>query len=87
LFGGGRNLASETENTSEFNLTPIIQNKLDQLLKEVILPYKKDLQIEMRWVGIMGVGNKKTSLVKQINKNIYCSVRMGGMGSYRLVNW
>lgn len=80
LFGGGRNLAFETENTSEFKLTPIIQNKLDQLLTEVILPYKKDVEIEMRWVGIMGVGNKKTTLVKQIEKNIYCSVRMGGMG-------
>jgi len=80
LFGGGRNLAFETENTSEFKLTPIIQNKLNQLLTEVILPYKKNVEIEMRWVGIMGVGNKKTTLVKQIENNIYCAVRMGGMG-------
>ncbi|MEJ6736287.1 MAG: FAD-dependent oxidoreductase [Flavobacteriales bacterium] len=80
LFGGGRNLDFETENTSEFKLTPIIQNKLDQLLNEVILPYKKDVEVEMRWVGIMGVGNKKTTIVKQLENNIYCAVRMGGMG-------
>jgi len=80
LFGGGRNLAFETENTTEFNLTPTIQNRLDQLLKEVILPYKKDVKIEMRWVGIMGVGDKKTTIVKQLDNNIYCAVRMGGMG-------
>ena len=80
LFGGGRNLAFETENTTKFNLTPTIQNRLDQLLKEVILPYKKDVKIEMRWVGIMGVGDKKTTIVKQLDNNIYCAVRMGGMG-------
>jgi glycine/D-amino acid oxidase-like deaminating enzyme len=80
LFGGGRNLDFKTENTSEFKLTSRVQNKLDALLKEVILPYKKDVEVEMRWVGVMGVGEKKTTIVKQINDNIYCAVRMGGMG-------
>lgn len=80
LFGGGRNLDFETENTSEFKLTSIIQNKLEQLLQDVILPYKKDIKIEMRWVGIMGVGDSKTTIVKQLDENIYCAVRMGGMG-------
>ena len=80
LFGGGRNLDKATENTSEINLTETIQNKLDELLKEVILPYQKNIKIEMRWAGIMGVGNTKTTIVKQLDKNIYCAVRMGGMG-------
>ncbi|MGB0887891.1 MAG: NAD(P)/FAD-dependent oxidoreductase [Vicingaceae bacterium] len=80
LFGGGRNLAFQEENTSEFNLTPVIQNRLEELLKTVILPYQKEIEIEMRWVGIMGVGNKKTTIVKQFDNNIYCAVRMGGMG-------
>jgi len=38
------------------------------------------VKIETRWVGIMGVGDKKTTIVKQLDKNIYCAVRMGGMG-------
>lgn len=80
LFGGGRNLALEEENTSQINLTPTIQNKLDDLLKNVILPYKNKVEIEMRWAGIMGVGIKKTSIVKQLDTDIYCAVRMGGMG-------
>jgi gamma-glutamylputrescine oxidase len=80
LFGGGRNLAFNEENTSEIALTDLIQNKLDELLKTVILPYKKEVKIDMRWAGIMGVGDKKTTIVKALDKNIYCAVRMGGMG-------
>jgi hypothetical protein len=38
LLGGGRNLDFETETTTEFAQTEIIQNRLEQLLKEVILP-------------------------------------------------
>ena len=80
LFGGGRNLAKEEENTTDINLTSTIQNKLDKLLNEVILPYQKDVKVEMRWAGIMGVGDTKTTIVKQLDNNIYCAVRMGGMG-------
>jgi glycine/D-amino acid oxidase-like deaminating enzyme len=80
LFGGGRNLAKDVENTSEINLTSTIQDKLDELLKEVILPYQKEIKVEMRWAGIMGVGDTKTTIVKQLDENIYCAVRMGGMG-------
>jgi hypothetical protein len=28
----------------------------------------------------MGVGQKKTTIVKEIEPHIYCAVRMGGMG-------
>jgi len=34
----------------------------------------------MRWAGIMGVGDTKTTIVKQHTQNIYIAVRMGGMG-------
>ncbi len=80
LFGGGRNLAFKEENTAEFGLTSTIQNKLDELLKHVILPYKKGVKVELRWAGVMGVGDTKTTIVKQLDENIYCAVRMGGMG-------
>lgn len=80
LFGSGRNLAFAEENTSNIALTDVIQNKLEEILKTVILPNHPNVKIEMRWAGIMGVGDKKTTIVKQLDGNIYCAVRMGGMG-------
>lgn len=79
LFGGGRNLDFKGETTTEFTQTEIIQNSLEQLLKTVILP-NYSFQIEHRWSGIMGVGNHKKPIVKQLSNNIYCGVRLGGMG-------
>jgi hypothetical protein len=38
ILGGGRNLDFDVENTTEFAQTEIVQNKLEELLKEVILP-------------------------------------------------
>lgn len=79
LFGGGRNLDFKTEETTDFGLTQLVQNRLEKLLKNMILPYA-DYQIDMRWSGIMGVGPSKKSIVKAVSKNIFCAVRMGGMG-------
>ena len=79
LLGGGRNLDFETETTTEFAQTEIIQNKLEQLLKEVILP-NHDFKIAHRWSGIMGVGNSKQPIVSQLSNHVYCGVRLGGMG-------
>lgn len=28
----------------------------------------------------MGVGNQKKTIVKQISNNVFCGVRLGGMG-------
>ena len=79
LLGGGRNLDFEGETTTEFAQTEKIQNKLENLLKEVILP-NQDFKIAHRWSGIMGIGNSKNPIVKQISENVYCGVRLGGMG-------
>jgi len=79
LFGGGRNLDFKTEETTKFGQTKRVQNKLEELLKTVILP-NIDFEIESRWSGIMGVGNKKKVILKQISNNVYCGVRLGGMG-------
>lgn len=79
LFGGGRNLDFKGEETSEFGTTELIQNKLKELLKDVILPYQ-EVAIEHTWSGIMGVGNQKSALVKQVSNNVYCGIRLGGMG-------
>lgn len=79
LLGGGRNLDFKTEETTGFGQTEIIQNKLEEILKETILP-NTNFEIEHRWSGIMGVGNQKKAIVKQLSNNVFCGVRLGGMG-------
>lgn len=79
LLGGGRNLDLKAEETTEMELTTLIQEKLDDLLQNTILPDTK-YEIDHRWTGIMGVGNTKKPVLKQTSENIFCGVRLGGMG-------
>jgi len=79
LFGGGRNLNFEGENTVSHYLTGQIQQRLDELLKTMILP-GTNYEVDMRWAGTMGVGNVKSPIVKEVEPGVYCAVRMGGMG-------
>ena len=79
LFGGGRNLDFKGEETPEFGQTEIIQTQLEEILKTTILP-NTDFEIDHRWSGIMGVGNQKKAIVKQVSNNVFCGVRLGGMG-------
>lgn len=79
LFGGGRHLDFKTEETDEFGQTERIQNTLETLLKTTILP-NIDFEIDLRWSGIMGVGQQKKAIVKQLSNNVFCGVRLGGMG-------
>ena len=79
LFGGGRNLDFQGEATDEFGETQLIQNHLEKLLKEVILP-NQEVEIDHRWSGIMGLGASKNPIVEAISNNVFCGVRLGGMG-------
>jgi glycine/D-amino acid oxidase-like deaminating enzyme len=79
LLGGGRNLDFEGETTTAFGQTEQIQDRLEQLLSEVILP-GQPFEIERRWSGIMGVGTKKDPIVRQLTDRVFCGVRLGGMG-------
>ena len=79
LFGGGRNLDFKGEETTELNQTELIQNKLEEFLKTTILP-NTEFEIDHKWSGIMGVGNQKKAIVKQLSNNVFCGVRLGGMG-------
>lgn len=79
LLGGGRNLDFDAETTTELAQTEIVQNKLEDLLKEVILPHQA-FKVAHRWSGIMGIGSSKTPIVSQLSQNVYCGVRLGGMG-------
>ena len=79
LFGGGRDLDIVGETNNKLETTSLIQAKLDELLKTVILP-SSEYKIEHRWAGIMGVGQNKTTIVKQLSSHVSCAVRLGGMG-------
>jgi glycine/D-amino acid oxidase-like deaminating enzyme len=79
LLGGGRNLDFEGETTTEFGQTELIQNRLEALLKNVILP-DTHYTIAHRWSGIMGLGVSKRPIVEALSEHVYCGVRLGGMG-------
>lgn len=79
LLGGGRNLDFAAETTTELATSDKIQNALERMLIEVILPHQK-FEIDRRWSGVMGVGSQKKPIVKSLNNRVHCGVRMGGMG-------
>ena len=79
LLGGARNKAFEEEKTSSLETTSFIQDELERFLREVIIPGKK-YSIDYRWSGIMGLGSEKMPIVKEVSPNVYCAVRMSGMG-------
>jgi len=79
LFGGGRNSDFKKETTISAALNPKIQNSLEKILREIILP-DKQVNIAHRWTGIMGIGPDKKPIIKSISKNTVAAVRMGGMG-------
>lgn len=79
LFGGGRNLDIEGETTYEFGTSAVIQDRLDTLLREVILPGQK-VKVAHRWSGIMGVGPQKLPIIERLSDRVVCGVRMCGMG-------
>lgn len=81
LLGGARHKAINDETTTEMETTTFIQQQLETYLSEVILPqYKGQFQIEHRWAGIMAFGKEKSPIVQQLKPNMYCAVRMSGMG-------
>lgn len=79
LFGGGRNLDFKAEETTEMNLTALVQDKLEALLRTMILP-GIPYDVDIRWSGIMGIGRHKSTLLKKLSPRTVCAVRMGGMG-------
>jgi gamma-glutamylputrescine oxidase len=79
LLGGARNQFEQQESTVEFGNTPNLQQKLLEILEEVILP-GKEYEIDRWWSGILGVGPTKKPVIKKYSDNIAIAVRMGGMG-------
>jgi glycine/D-amino acid oxidase-like deaminating enzyme len=81
LLGGARNKAFIEEQTTDMQTSEFIQKHLERYLEDVILPYRKgQYHIDHRWSGIMAMGSEKMPIVKEVKPNIFCAVRMSGMG-------
>lgn len=79
LLGGARNVAFEEETTTDMTLTDTIQHELERFLREVVLP-GRHYTIDTRWAGIMAMGGEKMPIVRAVNDQVFCAVRMHGMG-------
>lgn len=79
LLGGARNKAFEEEQTTVMDTTDKIQKELEDFLSDHILPGKA-YEITDRWSGIMAMGGEKMPIIKEVSPNVFCAVRMHGMG-------
>ena len=79
LLGGGRNLDFKKEQTTDFGVTDLVQNELEKLLTEVILPGQKP-KIDYRWSGIMAFGDELKPIITEVIPGVYTAVRCNGMG-------
>ena len=79
LLGGARNKSFETENTTAFDVTDIIQEELIRFISEHILPGKQ-FTITHQWSGIMGFTANKEPIVEKVDDNAYAVIACNGMG-------
>ncbi len=78
LIGGARNLDPDTERTDDFNSNSTIVNHLIEFCERYIV--SEPIEIETLWSGIMGIGQSKRPLVKELRRGLRVGVRLGGMG-------
>ncbi len=79
LLGGARNMDIQGETTYDMVTTPLIQDRLQELLREMILP-GRSYSIDYQWSGIMGMGSSKYPVIRKINDKIAVGARLGGIG-------
>jgi glycine/D-amino acid oxidase-like deaminating enzyme len=81
LLGGARNKAFADEETTEMSTSEFIQHELEDYLNRVVLPnHVGENEIEYRWAGIMAMGSEKLPIVQELEPQVFCAVRMSGMG-------
>ncbi len=79
LLGGARNKFFRDEETFDAVTSTPVQTELERFLREVIIP-ETPYSIDYRWSGTMGIGGEKKPVLKKIRDELYCAVRMSGMG-------
>ena len=81
LLGGARNKDFKNEKTTSLETSKLIQKTLEAFMMNRILPKgSKKPKIELRWSGTMAMGDIKKPIIQQLQSNVYCAVRMSGMG-------
>jgi glycine/D-amino acid oxidase-like deaminating enzyme len=81
LLGGARNADFKNETTYSLDTSNLIQKVLEEFMMKRILPKgSKKPKIELRWSGTMGMGKIKKPIIEQLQPNVFCAVRMSGMG-------
>jgi glycine/D-amino acid oxidase-like deaminating enzyme len=79
IFGGGRNLDFETEQTTDFASNTKIIQQLEFYLSEMIAP-SQQFTIEHQWQGIMAFGKNKLPIVQKLSDRQLVGARLNGMG-------
>ena len=81
LLGGARNKDFKNEKTTSLETSKLIQKTLEEFMMKRILPKgAKKPKIALRWSGTMGMGKIKKPIIQQLQPNVFCAVRMSGMG-------
>lgn len=81
LLGGARNKDIKNEKTYSLETSALIQKTLEEFMMKRILPKgSKKPKIELRWSGTMGMGKIKKPIIEELQPNVFCAVRMSGMG-------
>lgn len=79
LLGGARNTDFESEVTTTMQTSDAVQERLEQFIREHLLP-GKPFTIEQRWSGIMGFTEDKLPIIKRISDNVSVAISCNGMG-------
>ncbi len=79
LLGGARNTDIVNEETTDFETSEFIQNKLKNFLQQHII---KDIEykISNKWSGIMAFTENKMPMIKKVQPHVHCVVCCNGMG-------
>ncbi|MES2780106.1 MAG: FAD-dependent oxidoreductase [Bacteroidota bacterium] len=79
IFGGGRNLDFEAEQTTDFAPNSKIIQQLEFYLAEMIAP-QQQYTIDYQWQGIMAFGKNKLPIVQKLSDRQFIGARLNGMG-------
>ncbi len=79
LLGGFRHKFTEAETTDQFGINQELEAHLKAFAAQHLLPGIPHTW-DRGWSGILGVGNQKTPVLKQVLPGVFAGVRLGGMG-------
>lgn len=79
LMGGMRHQFQNTESTNLQGNTNEVVRALTNFLQSKIHTTSQ-IEIDLAWSGILGVGKDERPVVKEVEENIFVGVRLGGIG-------